>query len=119
MKRLTYLEYGPKLLHSLDSRNSTHIPSTVELTVVAIHIIYHVCTRKGHSFSLPRRARLIIRAYANEHRIATRMHLGSIDELGFYEKEKPSVLQLDCCNRIGYILTFFGKEKYFFGGFSG
>ena len=36
-----------------------------------------ICTRKGHSFSLPRCARLTIRTCANEHRIATRMHLGS------------------------------------------
>ena len=51
-----------------------------------------ICTCKGHYFSLPRLARVIIRTCTNEHRIATSMHLGSIDELGFYKKWKPSVL---------------------------
>ena len=87
VKRLTYLEYGPVLPHSLDSRHSTHVPPTVELAVVAIH---HLSVRKGHSFSLPGRARVIICACANEYRIATRMHFGSIDEFGYYENQKPN-----------------------------
>ena len=78
------LEYGSILPHSLDSRHSTHIPSTLELTVAAIHRL------SVNAKVIPSHCKDVIRACTNEQRIASNEDaLGSIDKLGFYEKCSP------------------------------
>ena len=53
-----YLEYGPVLLHRLDSKTLNSY--TVYSRAHCCSDSPLICTRKGHSFSLPRRAHVII-----------------------------------------------------------